>query len=287
MVRHSFIESRRMLLAAIAMGVGFLVGCGDRGSGAGPDGADDGAGGTSDKVPDDAAGRYAAARCGAMFRCDCSERAYVDEVECRKAVEGMLQAGLDAMAGLAVKFDLDCFEDTLDAWRGDTYCGDLLGAFACSIFTGSGAEGAVCSGFHTTFLFADDCSSELSCQDGVCRYPMVLSGTQEEGELCNDVNLLCIGGLKCDVAAGSCGPGISVGGSCVDSRECVEGAYCRLSDVGGSVCAPLVPLGSACSQADACEVTCQSGTCTKNACRNEVCKPPEAPACGIEPALPY
>lgn len=222
------------------------------------------------KVPDDAAERYAHAFCGALFACeDCLVRTeHASEAECISEVETRYQGGFDKLKGKA-SFNETCLESTIQQLDAGSACA-LFPAETqdCAIVSGTKQPGEVCtSPVGTAYFRVSDCEADLLCLDGSCRHtPIVASQDRGLGDECTAAHV-CEDGLRC--VEGICMEPVSAGETCVPNL-CESPLHCN----DDSVCTVDAEEGEACDTEGAargCEPTKVDGRGARLWCVEGVC----------------
>ena len=218
-----------------------------------------------DRIPDDAATRYARKICDAYSRCDCLGVAYSDADACVGAATELFES-IASAPGLA--FRKSCFDEFLD-YLDEVGCGpDTESAHVpCLVFEGAVASGDACtpdvdrfaewgSTPFAGFLTVSPCEGDSPCVQGVC-------GGDPAAKLGDSCALST--GKFCEPDApgqrvicgrdGTCRPSVETGGSCDIPNACASpDEYCdgvSLDDAESTgQCVARLPLGSPCDPTD-------------------------------------
>lgn len=229
-------------------------------SGCGPEAAD--------KIPPDAAERYARAICETYSRCECLGEALASKSDCIDVATETFEA---AEAWPGVKFDKQCFEKVLKYIEKDS----------CETPTSDDWERIPCLVFEGTRAIGEECS-----------LPSQLPGN-DFGGLGGLVDSVCKDGGVC--VEGRCqtsGPAAQLGESCALE----SGAYCdplaaQWYCASDGRCREQAAEGEPCDTPYACNKTglyCKglttvgsTGICTRRIAEGDVCVPTEIASCDV------
>ena len=222
-------------------------------------------------IPDDAAERYAATYCAALFDCDkCLVRTeHGSEDECRGSVETLYQNVFDSIEEKAT-FHEDCFDGLLTKLeRGDACDLDPFAISGCDMVTGTRQTGESCEGVEgSAAVRVSTCRDGLLCFGGTCRTtPISSKETQTLGDPCSPPQS-CVDGLAC--VEGTCVQMVGPGEQC--SPGYCEGAefYCG----SGGTCQPRSDVGDACEpegSSAGCNAVKEDGWGLASWCVNGMC----------------
>lgn len=235
-----------------------------------------------DPVPDDAAERFAQARCDARARCECV--APLDVAACREHYRNAFEDGLAALE--EPTFSNGCFEEIL-AFYDSAECDvaaevGFSGRPRCRLTAGSSA--AECTSFNGFAFFACDCRSDLSCVNGQCRASSGPMAPRQLGEPCSP-ETSCAVDLYCDAALDACLDRPQPGDPCTQDNACEFDFYCRGLHTGAGTCESRLGIGDACDASDGqyvCDLLCLDAGgdhCQPIACADGVCAAPEPFVC--------
>lgn len=227
----------------------------------------------------DVVDRYLAARCGAMFRCDCPATGQIDRAMCEAEGRARYDAPFAELRAQAAVLDADCFAEVIDWWESPAACERSLAAPYCVLSRGAGARGDACVSAVGRSFTASTCGDDLRCRAGKCATPTepVVLG---DGTVCRDraPEAVCADGLFCDAQSGVCTAPAQAGATCAQSDACEDDAWC---DLGGGTCVVRVDVGDSCASSPWDPHPClRASDGASSYCVDGRCLAPVAHACG-------
>lgn len=207
-------------------------------------------------LPDDLVDRYAAARCGAMFRCNCDPAGWIDLAMCTAAMHARYDAKLLSLREHGGEYDAGCLAAVIEYWSSPDACGDPIdtpGVPYCALVIGDQPEHAPCGSMTTTSFSASSCAAGLYCRGGeTCEASATLPSIELGlGERCSEAEYACVDGTYCDPGTERCTSPQGAGAACDLPPACDDETWCaglEAPDVAGT-CTPRGAPGDACASA--------------------------------------
>ena len=205
-------------------------------------------------VPDDLVDRYAAARCGAMFRCDCDPAGWIDLAMCTSAMHAQYDARVAALREHGGGYDAACLAAVVEYWDSPDACADPIdapGVPYCALVQGEQGVGEACASMSTTSFSASSCAAGLHCRGGETCEPPAPGIELAQGEPCIGAAYPCTDGSYCDAATDRCALRLGAGEACDAAAACDAQTWCaglEAPETAGT-CTPRGDPGEACTGA--------------------------------------